>query len=53
MKICNRTPQQSSDPEDIYWNSDVSTSNSSGGHHGRDRKVVGFTTTCGISAYHH
>jgi hypothetical protein len=24
-----------------------------GGHHGRDRMVVGFTTTCAISAYHH
>ena len=23
------------------------------GHHGRDRMVVGFTTTCAISAYHH
>jgi hypothetical protein len=23
------------------------------GRHGRDRMVVGFTTTCGISAYHH
>ena len=22
-------------------------------HHGRDRMVVGFTTTCAISAYHH
>jgi hypothetical protein len=21
--------------------------------HGRDRTVVGFTTTCAISAYHH
>jgi len=24
-----------------------------GGHCGRDRMVVGFTTTCAISAYHH
>jgi hypothetical protein len=24
-----------------------------GGHHGRDRMVVGFTITCAISAYHH
>jgi hypothetical protein len=24
-----------------------------GGCHGRDRMVVGFKTTCGISAYHH
>jgi len=24
-----------------------------GGHHGCDRMVVGFTTTCAISAYHH
>jgi hypothetical protein len=24
-----------------------------GGCHGRDRMVVAFTTTCGISAYHH
>jgi hypothetical protein len=24
-----------------------------GGRHGRDRMVVGFTTTCAISAYHH
>jgi len=24
-----------------------------GGHRGRDRMVVGFTTTCAISAYHH
>ena len=24
-----------------------------GGHHGRDRMVVGFTATCAISAYHH
>jgi len=24
-----------------------------GGHCGRDRMVVGFTTTCVISAYHH
>jgi hypothetical protein len=23
------------------------------GHRGRDRMVVGFTTTCVISAYHH
>jgi hypothetical protein len=23
MKMCNRTPQQSSEPEDIYWNGDV------------------------------
>jgi hypothetical protein len=23
------------------------------GHRGRDRIVVGFTTTCAISAYHH
>ena len=23
------------------------------GHHGLDRMVVGFTTTCAISAYHH
>jgi hypothetical protein len=23
-----------------------------GGHHGRDRTVVGFTTTYSISAYH-
>jgi len=25
----------------------------SGGHPGRDRMVVGFTTTCAISVYHH
>jgi len=25
----------------------------SGGRCGRDRMVVGFTTTCAISAYHH
>jgi hypothetical protein len=24
-----------------------------GGRHGRDRMVVGFTTTCAINAYHH
>ena len=24
-----------------------------GGHHGGDRIVVGFTTTCAISSYHH
>jgi len=24
-----------------------------GGRHGRDRMVVGFTTTCAISAYYH
>jgi hypothetical protein len=24
-----------------------------GGGHDRDRMVVGFTTTCAISAYHH
>jgi len=24
-----------------------------GGSRGRDRRVVGFTTTCAISAYHH
>jgi len=24
-----------------------------GGRRGRDRMVVGFTTTCAISAYHH
>jgi len=24
-----------------------------GGRCGHDRKVVGFTTTCAISAYHH
>ena len=23
------------------------------GHHGHDRMVVGFKTTCAISAYHH
>jgi len=23
------------------------------GRHGRDRMVVGFTTTCAISTYHH
>jgi hypothetical protein len=23
------------------------------GRHGRDSMVVGFTTTCAISAYHH
>jgi hypothetical protein len=23
------------------------------GHHGRDCMVVGFTTTCAISTYHH
>jgi hypothetical protein len=23
------------------------------GHRGHDRMVVGFTTTCAISAYHH
>jgi len=23
------------------------------GRHGRDRMVVGFTTTCAINAYHH
>jgi hypothetical protein len=27
--------------------------NSLRGHHGCDRLVVGFTTTCAISAYHH
>jgi len=26
---------------------------SSGGRRGRDRMVVGFATTCAISAYHH
>jgi hypothetical protein len=25
----------------------------SGGCHGRDRIIVGFTTTCAIIAYHH
>ena len=25
----------------------------SGGRRGRDRMVVGFTTTCAISAYHY
>jgi len=25
----------------------------SGGRRGRDRMVVGFTTTCAISSYHH
>ena len=25
----------------------------SGGRHGRDRLVVGFTTTCEINVYHH
>jgi len=24
-----------------------------GGRRGRDRMVVGFTTTCAINAYHH
>jgi hypothetical protein len=28
------------------------SSNMGGGRHGRDRMVVGFTTTCAISAYH-
>ena len=23
------------------------------GHHGHDRMVVGFTTSCAIKAYHH
>ena len=27
--------------------------NTIGGRHGRDRMVVGFTTTYAISAYHH
>jgi len=27
--------------------------NPEGSHRGRDRMVVGFTTTCAISAYHH
>ena len=31
----------------------VSLSVFRGGCHGRDRTVVGFTTTYGISAYHH
>ena len=28
-------------------------SNDIGGRHGRDRMVVGFTTTYAIGAYHH
>jgi len=31
----------------------VTTSVKQGGRCGRDRMVVGFTTTCTISAYHH
>ena len=27
--------------------------NTNEGHRGRDCMVVGFTTTCAISAYHH
>jgi len=30
-----------------------SPSNGTRGRRGRDRIVVGFTTTCAISAYHH
>jgi len=29
------------------------SSNNVGGRRGRDHMVVGFTTTCAISAYHH
>jgi hypothetical protein len=28
-------------------------STAAGGHRGHDRMVVGITTTCAISAYHH
>ena len=31
----------------------INVSTFSGGRRGRDRMVVGFTTTCAINAYHH
>ena len=50
----------------MYWTNESSWHNAAsvhviyncnsilcGGNHGRDRMVVGFTTTCAISAYHH
>ena len=45
------------DPEKInlrsvYDNSTVAQKYGTG-HRGRDRMVVGFTTTCAITAYHH
>jgi hypothetical protein len=36
----------------MYYRSEVS-SRSVRGRHGRDRMVVGFTTTYAIRAYHH
>ena len=32
------------------WN--IGAKTGIGGHHGRDRMVVGFKTTCAINAYH-
>ena len=31
----------------------MTSDNSTRGNHGHDRMVVGFTTTCAISTYHH
>ena len=31
----------------------LGATNCQGGSHGRDRMIVGFTTTCAISAYHY
>ena len=37
----------------LYIRHSITGSNFSGGRRGRDRMVVGYTTTCAISAYHH
>ena len=37
----------------VMFISIVSTYTNSRGRHGRDRLVIGFTTTYAISAYHH
>jgi hypothetical protein len=37
----------------LYIRHSITGSNFSGGRRGRDCIVVGYTTTCAISAYHH
>jgi hypothetical protein len=35
------------------WHTRTTDQRGTRGHRDRDRMVVGFTTTCAISAYHH
>jgi len=39
--------------ENVYCKPYIISSPFSGCRRGRDRKVVGYTTSCAISAYHH